>query len=655
MAVFTVQLEDKVSGPAESAAASVGSLSEQFEALQKQLSAVEQMQANAFKFHDKEAYKPASESDILADIKKQQQANLAMHDQNRDAEIGLAKHRAAAHEQAASAARAEKMSLADLYAGYQMYGEAINIVVSRIKAVVGVLASAVQMAIALTQEKDQLRATFDVFTDGMGDKLLNELEDLAAELPFTADKLNAWAKSLLAAGIKGDALKTSIKAIAAATAIMGESGGQAAQNLIKRFALMAETGQKVSLDRKILSQLAEAGVSVQALAKQLGVAPEKLSEMKLGAKELGEAMQKALIAQGAGPLAKLGMTWGSIAAKVKEGFEDAFEDLGDLVEPLMKEIQSLASEFFAGSVAANDWKAFIKAAFTDAFQAAARFVNWIHVGFLEAQIAVLKFRIAIRPITSTIDELVPKGMLAKGMLEALKVAFIAAAAAAVVVGVAMFIAMLPLMILVGVIGLVIYGLYRLASAAYEQVAGMLAWAQATAMAGDQVLDAIKSTVTGAAAALVGFPLAAAEAGLNFVLGLVQAITSGQGPVADAVRALASSAIAAIKGALGIASPSRVMMTMGDYTTQGLVSGIAGGEGDVERAAQGAGMAAVSGVDAGLSQGGGGAAGGKAAKGRTEIRVEAGAVVIHGAGGDIMALTEEALALLLERLAAKAGV
>lgn len=680
MAVFTVQLDDKTSGPANAAGSAVTSLSDQFNALQSELRAAEaaldaenialQQNANllraageaasiaaqqkaSFAFHDKTAYKAADpmagvaaqqkatldsyataaeaaagrERDALAkvaeqqranlanydamaakqdaqmaDIAAQQKKNLAMHDQNRDAAIGLAEHKAA--QQA-------KTSLTELHAGLNLYREALDIVIARVQAFVGVIAAAISMAVSLTQEKDQLRSTFDVFTNGMGGKLLDELGELAEQLPFTGDKLEAWAKSLLSAGIQGDALKTSIKAIASATAIMGEAGAAAAEGLIKRFATMAETGQKVSLDRKIIAQLNAAGVSVAALAKELGVAPEKLAEMKLGAKELGDAMQRALIAQGAGPLEKLGNTWGSIAAKVKEGFEEAFEDLGGIVDPFMSEVKSLASEFFAGSVAVNDWKDVMKAAFTVAFEAGAKFVRWVHVGFLEAQIAVLKFRVAIKPITSTLDELLPKGLAVKIMLEGLKTAMILVAIAAVVVGAAMFIALLPLMILGAAIALVVYGLYSLGSAIYDQISG-----------------------------IIDLGGAAIKAGVAFIQGLGNAISAGTPWVIGLVTQLAAGIIAAIVGPLAIRSPSRVMMKLGQHTTAGLAEGIERGSGDVKMAARGAAGAAVDGAAGGLAGGKGGG---------TMVNVEAGAVVIHGAGGDVMSLTEEALTLLLERV------
>lgn len=676
MAVYVVRLDDQVSAPAKAAGSSVSGLSEQFDALQSQLRAAEaaldatniqlaqqanlaraaaeaasiqaQQQAN-LAHHDKSAYKGTSEKDILADIAAQQKKNLAMHDQNRDAEAGLAKQRADAHEAAITAARSEKMGLADLHAGYQMYGEAIDIVVSRFKALGAAIAATFALAIKLTQEDDALRSTLGVLAggdDAVGQGVMDQLDALAEKLPFATGKLEEWAKGLLAAGVKGEALDEAIKAIAASTAIMGDSGGRAAEGLIKRFTMMAQAGQKVTLDRRIMQQLAEAGVTVGDLATALGVPAEKLAGMALDADKLGAAMQKALITKGVGPLQRMGQTFESMRAKILDSFEDAFANLGELVGPFMQELQSLASEFFKGGVASKDFAGIVKGLLAPAFEAATAMVKWLHLAFLEAQVAVLKFRVAILPVTSALDQFIPKGTAAKALLEGLKVAFIILAGAAVVFGVAMFIALLPLMVLVGVIGLVVYGLYRLGAVIYEQVAGFLAWGSAAISVGGRVVGAVSSTLAGIAGALVSFPLTAAQAGLDFVLGFVQAITSGQGPVADAARALARSALSAIKGALGISSPSRVMLQMGGYTAEGMAEGLEKGTPDVAMAAQGMGSAAVGGAAAGAGGGGGGR--------KIEVHVEPGAVVIHGAGGDVMALTEEALALLLEKILLQQG-
>jgi len=456
-------------------------------------------------------------------------------------------------------------------------------------AVVGKLASELyelgEAAVKFTQEKDAIRATFDVFTGGQGDALLDGLEDIAATLPYTGDQLNAWAKSMLGAVGPGEKLATAVQAVAAAQAIMGSSGASAAEGLIKRFAMMAETGQKVSLDRRIMSQLAAAGVSVKALADALGVAPEKLGEMKLAADELGAAMQRALIANGQKALAVASNSWGSISAKLTEGWEDAFEDLGDIVGPFMAQLRSLASEFFAGSIASGTLKGGIRDVLTPAFEIATRTVRAMHIAFLNLEIGYLKVRIAIAPVTDAFGKLGASSKIvtvamyligASALIVAAVFAVVALAAALIaapfiIAAAAAYALYTGVMYLVGVISGAIEHFDNLSSA----VSG---WA-------GELVGAVVGAVTGAVGALGAMVSGAATAAGDFVMGLVQGIASGAGAVADAVKGLASGALTSFTSFFGISSPSKVMRHHGkvNIAEEGLAAGIEEGGDKVEQA------------------------------------------------------------------------
>jgi hypothetical protein len=634
VAVFVVDLEtSKAEAGVASLASEVGSLSAEFNALQASMKAAES-EMNAIAAMQQKAlgqHAAGQGGDAMRDggfdWKAAQQKALGGHDQNAEAAAGLKKQGEAAaatrKEFADLTATGDKSAemLGALREQFEGVAQAAAIGVAILVAYAAALWGLAAAAVKLTQEKDALRATLDVFTGGGGDALLGELEDLSAQLPFTADKLNAWGKSLLAAGIKGNALKTSIKAIAAATAIMGESGGQAALGLIKRFAMMAETGQKVTLDRRILSQMAEAGISATALAKALGVPADKLGKMSVNAKDLGDAMQKALIAGGAKPLALLGQTWESISAKLKEGFEDAFEDLGDLVGPFMSELQSLASEFYAGGIAGGTFKDVIKGVLTPAFEVARRTVRALHIGFLELEVAFLKAKIAVHPLSKALEGVGISGGI-------VNVAMYLIAGVAVILAVVFGVLALAVLIVASpfiLLGIAIYGVYR----AVSYIIGI---------------------IQGAIANFDNLANAATTAGQNIITGLGNALQSGAAWVIAIAGSVATGIIGAITGPLAIRSPSRVMMRIGHHVTQGLAIGIDDGAPDVQAAAGGAAGAAVAGASsapgrAGAAQGGG----------KVEVRVEAGAIVIQGAGGNILDLTEEALARLLEMVVSRAGL
>lgn len=67
--------------------------------------------------------------------------------------------------------------------------------------------------------------------------------------------------------------------------------------------------------------------------------------------------------------------------------------------------------------------------------------------------------------------------------------------------------------------------------------------------------------------------AAVEAGKNTSSGLASGITSGAKAVSNAVKTVTSGAVSTIKKTLGINSPSRVFMEMGEYSILGFVEGI----------------------------------------------------------------------------------
>lgn len=633
MAVFTIDVNtSKAEQGVESLASGVGSLSAQFDALQASLGAADgkladfaALQQKNLAQHDQTAFKKQSEDDVLASIKRLQEANLRGHDADRDAAIGLKKHSdelakaATLNGQLEAAQGSLTQGLEQMKGEYGAIAQVVMIVVDAVTAAVAAFGALLAKAVQLSQEKDALAATFGVLTgEGTeaGRALIDDLGDMAADMPFAGGQLEKWAKGLLAAGIQGDELKTSIKAIASATAIMGESGGAAAEGLIKRFAMMADTGQKVSLDRRILAQMAEAGISAKALAKALGVAPEKLGETKVAAKDLGDAMKKALIAGGEEPMRQMSRTWPAITAKLEDAWESLFDDLGPFTEPFMEALRSIASEFYDNSIAAGDAREAIKSLFSKLFKYGTDALNAIHKGFLVVQIAILKVRIALAPVTKYLDVMGGAADVLYGTLLLVAVAF-------GVVAVSVFFAVLPFLLLVGAIGLVVYAIMAIGGA----IGDALTWLQ-------QLQDA------------------AVSAGVNFIMGLGNAIASGADWVVGIVKSLAARIVGGIKGALQIHSPSRVMMSIGAHTTRGLAEGIEAGAGDVEDASRGAARAAVDGASdvprAGARAGSSGGA-------PVHVTIEAGAVQIMGAGGDVLALTEEALARLLELVVARAGL
>ncbi len=440
-------------------------------------------------------------------------------------------------------------------------------------------------AVAATQAKDALRDTFDAFTNGGGQAMLDGLEDMAAKLPYTADKLNEWAEGLLAAGIAGDALQSSLQAVAASAALRPKDGGASAKALIERLAQAAQMGQKITLDRRITTQLRAAGVVTADLAKALGVPADKLAGMTIAADKLGDAMKTALITKGQKALNTMGQTWTSISAKLSEGWDDAFEDLGDIVGPFMAQLRSLASEFFAGSAAGGTFKDTIKAVLTPAFEIATRSIRALHIAYLNVLIAFLTAKIYLAPLTDGLGKLGVSTGIVNVAMYLLAGTVVIVAVVLGVLALAVFLVVLPFIL----VGVAIYAVVAALQYLYGIVTGAADnfdnLSNAASEGSSGVLSAIGGMIMGAIGFLAALPLAAAQAAGDFVGGLVSGISSGAGAVAAAVKSLAAGALSSFTSFFGIASPSKVMKKHGktNIAEEGLAAGIDEGADAVDQA------------------------------------------------------------------------
>ncbi len=407
----------------------------------------------------------------------------------------------------------------------------------------------VTAAIAAAQRRDALIATFNALGGaGAGEKMLAITASLAAGLPFVTAQVNAWAKAMAQVGKEGDGLKQSVSAIAASAAIT-QTAGDAAQSLIKRWALMAETGQKVKLDRRQLSALAESGADLGALAKILGTTKDKLGGMSLDAAKLGDAFEKALIAKGGPALENLGLTWDSIKAKFDEGFGAVFAGMSDMVRPLMVEIKGLFGEFNKGSptigLANGAMKSFLSGVFSLATQA----VRGLHLMFLTIEVGALKAYVFLAPLIQIMRAIYSNAYVLKGL------------------GAILLFLALPFIVVAAVVAALIVVIVALGAIVWvviSAVVGAFAW----------LVGGVVAAVQSVVASLQRFgPLALAAAG-DFVSGLVAGISAGAGAVASAVSALATQAMDAFTGFFGIKSPSRKMLAHGkDNIAGALATGV----------------------------------------------------------------------------------
>lgn len=468
----------------------------------------------------------------------------------------------------------------------------ITVLVAVIGAAVIAMRDMIVAAISISQEKDALAATFKALSTGSesGRELVDSLSEVAAALPFAEGKVLAWGKSLMAAGIEGEKLTSAVNAVAAATALMGEEGGQAAQNMIKQLAEGGEAAASLiktvqAGGKKAAVQLAAMGLQADDLARALGVTPEKMKTMALTAEQLGAAIEKAVSEKGAGALEAMGLTWDSIKGKLGDGIEDLFEDMGKAVQPFMAEVRSLFAEFFAGTTTMSTAKEVITAVLTEVFAVATKVVNFLHKGFLQVEIAAFKVATAMMPIISVLIAISKNETMMHGFVLVFKAIGVVILA---VVGFALMFAA-SIGFFVGIFAAISGAVVGMVST----IVGALAWCVGdAARATGEIVDSLSGWVT-----------AAYDAAANFVSGIVSGISNGVGAVVGAVKGLASAAMGAFTGFFKIHSPSQLMADTAIHIPGGAVEGIETGTGDVADAMQDMGDAGMGGAAKGFGKGG----------------------------------------------------
>jgi phage-related protein len=466
-------------------------------------------------------------------------------------------------------------------------GAALQALSAVVAATVGQLVSLAGLAIQSAQGADLMRDRFAALAGSAagGKEVQASIAKLAATLPFAKGEVNSWAQSLLAAGVKGQQLEADIKAIAAATALMGESGGAAAQTLFKR---LGEGGPAAD---KLLKTFQDGGPKADKLLKEMGLSLADLGGQaalaKMSSEELHQALSKAMAKKGAGPLADLALTLPAILTKAQEGIRSLFGDLGPAVKTFMTAVKGLFGEFNKGSPTINALKPVVTAIFSTLFSWATKAVT------------------AIRGVIQSFTGAGKGTSILSGAIGVLKAGWTGLVAIAKVV----WAALSPIVGMLKAIfsnAMVLNGIKTI----FTVIAAVIVVAITVIAAFIGIVATIAGVVAGAVGALVGLASGALGAASDFVTGLVEGISAGAGAVADAVKGLASGALSAFTGALGIHSPSTIMLEHGEENIAGAAAtGIEAGTPKVAKAMGKMGEAEPGTPKGGARKGSGGDSGG----------------------------------------------
>lgn len=651
MAVYTetIKLEDQVSPAAKAAAGQTALLEKGLASANAQLvkaSAIGDIKGFQKATRDAEALKIAISQIDPALTKEMQAAKLAdtanakMLETSKQASKDAVKAQAEKDKalvksnaliKQGNAAVSEDMAaqgalLEGLAAGAVAVAAAVAVVVVAIGALI---IKGAAFAISASQGKQAMLGMVDALGQGKvtGAEVDDMLSGLADRIGISKDTLLPFTKEYLKLGVTGvDALEKLTTAAISAQAIVGDPSGAAAfQKLQEKILLAAQAGQQLKIPLKGLGSLAEAGLTVDDVAKKMGVSAKTLGDqLKSGAvdaKKFGDALTDAVIEKGAGPLKFLATTVDAIKKKFEQDFGDLFEDID--VKPFMAEVKDLFGIFGQAQPSGQALKAGIGGFFKEVFAIATKVVPLVKHFLLDLVIYGLKAYIALKPIAKAIKEWAESAEGSETITTVLKTMVDIFKVLAVVVGFVVAVVIVFAATLIGIqVAIVAVGL------------------------------AILNFVGQAGVALTQWVAGAATAAYDFVAGLVNGIANGGAMVSKAVSDLAGKASGAFKSALGINSPSTVMMGMGVNMGEGVVGGVESTEGDVAASTSALAGAAVKGAASAPAPSGGAA---KSGGGGAAITFEAGSIVIDGAGKSALEITEEMIALVMQRVALGMGL
>jgi hypothetical protein len=519
--------------------------------------------------------------------------------------------------------------------------------------------SMVDAALEAVELREQMLSVFTALAGGAeaGESTLKMVDDLTKSLPQSREQIALWTKQFMAMGVTDlGALREQIEATASAQALFGDEGAAAYTNIARKIKDAAESHQKLQLSVRQLGALGGlTGQVVTEAAKNMGLSTEQLAaQMKAGtldAEKFGDALQESVKKKGEGPLEAL---MGSLPVMVSK-FKDSIAQLftGVEIKPFTDELQEFFSIFDQSTQSGQAMHAGVVMVMNELFVILGKVVDIAETVALELVILGLKAYIAMKPAVAAFTWLISGSEGANAALAALAGGGIALLAigitflvpvvwglvtAAWALAVGVIAATWPFLLIVAAAALLAVGIYELV----------------------QHWDDVVGFFKGMGEAIMTWAASGIEAAENFVSGLIDGITGGISRAIQAVKDMGGAMKDELKSILGIHSPSKVMFDVGGNVADGFAMGVADGSRGVARAADEVASAANDNMIPKGSYAAGGAT--KAAVspaasgtiGGASLTVEAGAIVINGAGKDAREIAEEAISLLFERIAASQG-
>ena len=404
--------------------------------------------------------------------------------------------------------------------------------------------------------------------------LFEKFELLKGAFTGGAGAAAGWAAAVVAVVVVVAAAVTAIASLVYQMAEYALTVGSAA---IKTQAVMEALTGSAGAAAGLQGSIARVAGQVPIAADQVSKLAQDLYKSGKRGTELEDALFKASMA--AAGLGK-NVVKGSAAArkamlpldvqtlKFKEHIATIFSGVN--VTPFLEGLQDVIGLFDDSTSSGKALKAIVETMLNPLFDGAAAAFPYVKMGFRGMVVGALLVAIAVLRVKNVLRDTFGGSDILSG-IDGMQAAFYVGVAAAILFGVglaalaivigilaaalavcafAMLLFMAPFIIGAIIVGAVFVAAILLVVAAVYGLIALWNWAG----------DAIASVDMGAI-------------GANMMSSLANAISSGASWVLDALTSLASQMGSTIKSALGIASPSKLFASMGEFTALGMAVGI----------------------------------------------------------------------------------
>lgn len=461
-------------------------------------------------------------------------------------------------------------------AGFDVLGSSIGALVNPVTIATGVvlgltvalaglgalLLKGAGLAIAASEAKND---TLDMLEAMLGTRAAAvetqaALSAMGGELATSQTELSRLAQELSAAGVDNkNQLLASVKAISQVESVLKGAGGKV-QSIIEK----AVTTGKFEVEGK---KLAGTGVQIQALyaeiGRRLGIGVTEVeAQMKAGkiSAEVGIDAMNAVLSKKFGPLAaKQAMDFGAQMQRLKDNFGKLFEDVN--TGPFLDGLSKIVKLFDSSTVSGAALKHMITTTFDSLFVAAGKAIPYVVTLFKGLVLMGLKVWNALRPLGRAISEAFGGG--AEDGPKSFSDAMISAATK---VG-EFTTAVVNLITQEGVwetIKFMIDGVVTSVTFLIDTISFLVS-----------SFIAVEGWILSAITWLADLGTAVTDAGTAIMDGLI-AVLSDPSRLYAVVTNLAGGALDRFESVFGISSPSKEMMKMGGFVTEGLAAGIDNG-------------------------------------------------------------------------------